>query len=80
MRCPLSKSDLSDPAYRAICIIATFEALRLLAMSFITFVTALSSVPSGLSTNLFQDALCVGSWGTTGCQPLLIAILQMAQT
>ena len=49
MHCPLSKAGLSDPASHAISVTATLAALRLLVMSFITFVNACTSGPSELS-------------------------------
>ena len=58
---------MSDPASLAICAGATFAAPGLLAMSFITFLTALALMPSGLSIpNSFRmlQAPCACSCGT----------------
>ena len=49
MYCPVSKAYLSGPASRATFVDALFAALEVLAMSFITFLTALISGPLGLS-------------------------------
>ena len=71
--CLLSKADLLDPASRAISVDAAFAALKLLAMSIITFSTALALLPLGLQ-------FVSGCWRLyafvhvaqipKGCQPL----------
>ena len=74
--CPLSKAGLSAPASLAIFAGAIFAAPRLLEMSFMTFLTALALVPSGLSfpTSFRRlQAPCACSCGTKrpkGCQSL----------
>ena len=65
-QCLLSKAGLLGLASPAISVGATFATLRLLAMSFITFLTALALVPSGLSIPIcfrMLKAPCVCSCG-----------------
>ena len=71
-----SKAGLLDPASPAISVGATFATLRLLAMSFITFLTALALVPSGLSIPIcfrMLRAPCVCSCGMRTKRLLAIA-------
>ena len=74
--CLLSKAGLLGLASPAISVDATFAALRLLAMNFITFFTALVLVPSGLSIPIcfrMLKAPCVCSCGIRTKRLLAIA-------
>ena len=74
--CLLSKAGLLGPASLAIFAGATFAAPRLLAMSFITFLTALALMPSGLSIPVcfrMLKAPCVCSCGIRTKRLLAIA-------
>ena len=83
---PVEQGRLSGPASPAISVGATFATLRLLAMSFIVFLTALALMPSGLSIQIcfrMLKAPCVCSCGIRTKKAdshCLTAILQMAQT
>ena len=85
--CLLSKAGLLGLASPAISVSATFATLRLLAMSFITFLTALASSGAiwAQYSNLFQDAegsmrLFMWHKDQRAVSHCLTAILQMAQT
>ena len=86
MHCVLSKADLSGSASYAISVAAIFAALRLLVMSFMTYLTALIAGPPGLGTpNLLQNAegsrhLLMWHKNQKAASHCLTAILRVAMT